>query len=383
MISTDQMRAILSPLDGPAGASVCVVGEGGQDHFYQVDGILDERDVRMERWPPMEHTGSYPRGAAGIARRLAEFGLAAVWVEPGQDGLDWLPDRHWLCRSGVPMMQRAGSALPVGAGLSGTEATLASGADYCVLLEPLPKSVRDSWERRFRGSCMVMELENEEAAPLVAEARAAALVLARLNRLEPALAEALVELVGAVAASTRAGTGICSAEIRRAMVVQGLPTWEAKVLVRGEELRSWRAGIRRAGRRLAMANGCFDLLHPGHLHLLRQAAGFGDYLLVAVNSDISVHGLKGPGRPIQDERLRAEVISALDFVSGVTLFDEVSVLELVEEILPDVLVKGGDYRKEEVVGWREVEAAGGRVVTVPLRAGFSTSNQVARMKGEG
>ena len=74
MISTDQMRAILSSLDGPAGASVCVVGEGGQDHFYQVDGILDERDVRMERWPPMEHTGSYPRGAAGIARRLAEFG---------------------------------------------------------------------------------------------------------------------------------------------------------------------------------------------------------------------------------------------------------------------------------------------------------------------
>ncbi len=133
-----------------------------------------------------------------------------------------------------------------------------------------------------------------------------------------------------------------------------------------------------AGQKIVFTNGCFDLIHPGHTRLFRQAADLGDFLIVGLNSDASVRRLKGPTRPLNDEDARAEVLSALEAVDVVTIFDEDTPLELINALLPDVLVKGGDYRPDQVVGRAEVEAAGGRLVLIPLVPGHSTTGVVER-----
>ena len=135
---------------------------------------------------------------------------------------------------------------------------------------------------------------------------------------------------------------------------------------------------RAIGRKIVFTNGCFDLLHVGHTRLLRKAAEQGDYLIVGLNADASVRRLKGPSRPINAETARAEVLAALESVDAVTLFEEDTPLDLIDAIRPDVLVKGGDYRPEEVVGRDVVEASGGRLVLIPLVEGHSTSNMVRK-----
>jgi D-beta-D-heptose 7-phosphate kinase/D-beta-D-heptose 1-phosphate adenosyltransferase len=135
---------------------------------------------------------------------------------------------------------------------------------------------------------------------------------------------------------------------------------------------------RLAGQRIVFTNGCFDLLHPGHVRLLRLAADQGDYLVVGLNSDASIRRLKGPSRPINTADARAEVLSALEAIDAVTIFDDDTPLDLINALRPDVLVKGGDYRPEEVVGRAEVEAAGGRLVLIPLVQGHSTTGLVHR-----
>jgi len=135
---------------------------------------------------------------------------------------------------------------------------------------------------------------------------------------------------------------------------------------------------RLAGQSIVFTNGCFDILHVGHVRLLGEARALGDYLVVGVNSDASVERLKGPNRPLNPAEARAEVLNALGSVDAVTVFDEDTPLELITSIRPNVLVKGGDYRPEQVVGRDEVEAAGGRLVLVPLIPGHSTSSLVHR-----
>jgi D-beta-D-heptose 7-phosphate kinase / D-beta-D-heptose 1-phosphate adenosyltransferase len=135
---------------------------------------------------------------------------------------------------------------------------------------------------------------------------------------------------------------------------------------------------RSAGQSVVFTNGCFDLLHVGHARLLRESAELGDFLVVGLNSDESVRRLKGPDRPINHEADRAELLAALDSVDAVTLFVEDTPLELIEAIRPDVLVKGGDYHPEEVVGRDVVEASGGRLVLIPLVEGKSTTDMVRR-----
>jgi len=135
------------------------------------------------------------------------------------------------------------------------------------------------------------------------------------------------------------------------------------------------------GQRVVLTNGCFDLLHPGHVALLEAARGLGDVLLVALNSDASVRELKGPGRPLIPERERALALLALEAVDRVVLYDEPTPLRVIQELLPDVLVKGADWPLERIVGRLEVEAAGGRVVRVPLLEGRSTSALLARLAG--
>jgi rfaE bifunctional protein nucleotidyltransferase chain/domain len=152
-----------------------------------------------------------------------------------------------------------------------------------------------------------------------------------------------------------------------------------KILSR-DELLTERARLRAAGRKLVFTNGVFDLLHVGHVRYLAEARALGDALVVAVNSDRTVRDLKGAGRPLMNHDERAEILAALRAVSYVTIFDDISPRSLIAELLPDVLVKGGDYALDEIHGREEVEAAGGRVVSLPFVAGVSSSTIIGRMK---
>ncbi len=143
-----------------------------------------------------------------------------------------------------------------------------------------------------------------------------------------------------------------------------------------EQRRRWKL----AGRTVVFTNGCYDLLHPGHVRLLERCRSMGDVLILALNSDAGVRRMKGPSRPLLDESERAEVALALEAVDAVTLFDEETPRELIAEILPDVLVKGADW-SHFIAGREEVEAAGGKVVAAPLEPGYSTTNIVNTIVG--
>jgi rfaE bifunctional protein nucleotidyltransferase chain/domain len=137
---------------------------------------------------------------------------------------------------------------------------------------------------------------------------------------------------------------------------------------------------KRNGRRVVFTNGCFDLLHLGHLWCLEKARSLGDALVVGINNDASVRELKGEGRPAIPAAERAEILSALEFVDGVVIFDELTPLRIIASLLPDVLVKGGDWRPDQVVGREEVEAAGGRVEVIPFLPGHSTTNILRKIR---
>lgn len=151
-------------------------------------------------------------------------------------------------------------------------------------------------------------------------------------------------------------------------------------VVTQDELIFHVAEARRNGKRVVFTNGCFDLLHPGHTRGLEAARAMGDVLVVAINSDSSVRFLKGEDRPVIPQEERAEILAALEAVDYVVIFDELTPKELIARVLPDVLVKGGDWGRNEVVGREEVEAAGGRVESVSLVAGFSTSAILERIR---
>jgi D-beta-D-heptose 7-phosphate kinase/D-beta-D-heptose 1-phosphate adenosyltransferase len=147
-----------------------------------------------------------------------------------------------------------------------------------------------------------------------------------------------------------------------------------------EKMLGERERLRSRGRRLVFTNGVFDLLHVGHVRYLAQARSLGDALLVAINSDRTVRELKGPNRPIFDQAERAEILAALRYVDYVTIFDDVSPRSLIAKLRPDVLVKGGDYQLDEIHGREEVEAAGGKVISLPFVEGASTTTLIERMK---
>src|SRR6185503_7286556 len=147
-----------------------------------------------------------------------------------------------------------------------------------------------------------------------------------------------------------------------------------------EQLLGVRQGLRAEGKRLVFTNGVFDLLHVGHVRYLAEARALGDALLVAINSDRKVRELKGDGRPIVNQDERAEILSALRYVDYVTIFDDISPRSLIAKLLPDVLVKGGDYNLDEIHGREEVQAGGGKVVALPFVEGSSTSGMIEKMR---
>ena len=136
----------------------------------------------------------------------------------------------------------------------------------------------------------------------------------------------------------------------------------------------------RNGWRLVFTNGCFDLLHPGHLQTLENARQLGDCLIVGLNSDTSTRQLKGPGRPLIPELERAEILAALESVDTVVIFDDLTPRNVIAHLLPDVLVKGADWDSEQIVGREEVEAAGGQVVSMPIVPGYSTSEILRKIR---
>jgi D-beta-D-heptose 7-phosphate kinase/D-beta-D-heptose 1-phosphate adenosyltransferase len=208
----------------------------------------------------------------------------------------------------------------------------------------------------------------DTAIAVLALALAASSPLLEAAQLANAAAGVAVCQVGAVAVS--------AASIRDALAAHP----DGKLLSRHElaaRAVTWRA----EGKRVVFSNGCFDLLHAGHLALLSHAAKLGDVLVLAINSDASVRRLKGAERPLVPQAERAALLAALTFVDAVTIFDEDTPLAVLQTVKPHVLVKGGDYQPSEVIGRELVEGAGGRVVIVPLTPEKSTSSLVARIRG--
>ena len=210
----------------------------------------------------------------------------------------------------------------------------------------------------------------DTAIAVLALALADAAPLAHAAQLANAAAGVAVCQVGAVAVS--------AASIRDALASRP----DGKLLAR-HDLAARAATWRSAGKRIVFTNGCFDLLHAGHLALLAHAARLGDVLVLAINSDASVRRLKGPQRPLVPQAERAALLAALTYVDAVTIFEEDTPLAVLQAVRPDVLVKGGDYQASEVVGHELVEAGGGRVEIVPLMPERSTTSLVERIRGSG
>lgn len=151
-----------------------------------------------------------------------------------------------------------------------------------------------------------------------------------------------------------------------------------KILSR-EQLKKEIERLRQGGKKIAFTNGCFDILHVGHVRYLRDARRTGDVLILALNSDASVRAIKGEKRPLVPEAERADVVASLEAVDYVTIFDELTPLELIEFLQPDVIVKGGDWSEENVVGRQSVRKWGGKVVIIPETKGASTTNIVEKI----
>ena len=190
----------------------------------------------------------------------------------------------------------------------------------------------------------------------------------------------LANAAAAIVVGKRGTATVTARELRGRILPHAAWAAEDKIMFDAagldERLARWRA----QGLRIGFTNGCFDLLHPGHVKLLAEARAACDRLVVGLNSDKSVGGLKGPGRPIQDQRARAEVLAALEAVDLIAVFDEPTPLELIRRVRPKVLVKGADYSLDQVVGREIVEADGGEVILVDLVAGHSTSALVAQSR---
>jgi D-beta-D-heptose 7-phosphate kinase / D-beta-D-heptose 1-phosphate adenosyltransferase len=209
-------------------------------------------------------------------------------------------------------------------------------------------------------------------------AAALALALAAGADWEAALRTA--NAAAAVAVGKKGTATVTPAELRRKILPTASLAAEEKIVGTGGDLETHLLPWRRQELRIGFTNGCFDILHPGHVKVLTAARGACDRLIVGLNSDASVRRLKGEGRPVQDERARAEVLAALEAVDLVVLFEEDTPIKLIAQVRPSVLVKGGDYAREQVIGREIVEANGGEVMLVDILAGFSTTSLVKRAR---
>jgi D-beta-D-heptose 7-phosphate kinase/D-beta-D-heptose 1-phosphate adenosyltransferase len=191
----------------------------------------------------------------------------------------------------------------------------------------------------------------------------------------------LASAAASVAVGKKGTASVTPSELRRQILPHAFLAAEEKIVADEDALKTRLEDWRAQGLRVGFTNGCFDILHPGHVKVLTAARAACDRLIVGLNSDASVKRLKGEERPVQGERARAEVLAVLEAVDLVVIFEEDTPLKLIEKIKPSVLVKGGDYTREQVVGHDIVEAHGGEVVLVDVLAGFSTTSLVERARG--
>ncbi|MEQ9169745.1 MAG: D-glycero-beta-D-manno-heptose-7-phosphate kinase [Rhodospirillales bacterium] len=309
-----------------AGATVIVDPKGNDYGRYRGAGILTPnlKELAAATGKPVDTDDTVIAAARGLVDGL---GLTAVLVTRSRDGMTLVP---------------------------------AEGA-----VVHLPAEAREVFDVSGAGDTVVATL----AACLAAGAD--------LGR-----AAALANLAAGIVVA-KVGTAVAYAgDLIAQLHHQDLSDAEAKVLTL-EQMLEQAAAWRRRGLTVGFTNGCFDLLHPGHVSLLRQAKGQCDRLVVGLNSDASVKRLKGEDRPVQGEAARAAVLASLAGVDAVVLFAEDTPLALIEGLLPEVLVKGADYRVDQVVGREAVEAAGGRVHLADLAPGHSTTATIARLAGQG
>ena len=190
----------------------------------------------------------------------------------------------------------------------------------------------------------------------------------------------IANTAAAIAVSKKGTAIVARAELRRKILPHASLAAEEKIVAACGDLDAQLGDWRTQGLRIGFTNGCFDILHPGHVKVLTAARGACDRLIVGLNSDASVRRLKGEGRPVQDERARAEVLAALEAVDLVVIFAEDTPIDLIMQVNPKVLVKGGDYTREQVVGHEFVIAHGGAVILVNILEGFSTTALVERAR---
>src|SRR6202790_3639608 len=190
----------------------------------------------------------------------------------------------------------------------------------------------------------------------------------------------MANAAAAVAVSKKGTAIVTSAELRRRILPHAFLAAEEKIIAAGGDLDTHLLDWRKQGLRIGFTNGCFDILHPGHVKMLTAARAACDRLIVGLNSDASTKRLKGEGRPVQDERARSEVLAALEAVDLVAIFEDDTPIRLIAQIKPSVLVKGGDYAREQVIGHEIVAANGGEIVLVDILEGFSTTSLVRRAR---
>ncbi len=293
------------------------------------------------------------RGASGITPNTAELELAAGIKTASLDELTAAADRlidaidlEWLLTTRGPkgmVVSRRGGIQPMAIPAQAKEVYDVSGAGDTVIA--------------VTAACLACGLDIGNAATIANTA--AGIVVGKLGT-QPILRN---ELEAALKAGVDFGGGGGSVKILSPPVA-------------AHQVRSWQS----AGKTVVFTNGCFDLLHPGHIHVLHEAKALGDRLVVGLNSDASVRRLKGPNRPILSERDRAALLSALEDVDAVVLFSEDTPIELIALLKPDILVKGDDYRIDQVVGREIVTAYGGQVMLVPLLRGYSTTGIANRIQ---
>ena len=147
-----------------------------------------------------------------------------------------------------------------------------------------------------------------------------------------------------------------------------------------QEIKKETDKLKTEGKKIVFTNGCFDILHPGHTRYLYSARELGDYLVVAVNSDRSTQAIKGPGRPINSQETRADLLAALDFVDGVVIFEEDDPFKVIEFLMPNILVKGGDWAEDEIIGADVVKQGGGAVKRIPYISGHATTDIIKKIR---
>ncbi len=293
------------------------------------------------------------RGASGITPNTAELELAAGVRTESLDALCAAADRmidatdlEWLLTTRGPkgmVVSRRGNMQPMAIPAVAKEVYDVSGAGDTVIA--------------VSAACLACGMDIREAAAIANTA--AGIVVGKLGT-QPILRS---ELETVLQAGVDPGSGCGAVKILSAQAA-------------AHQVRSWQS----TGKTVVFTNGCFDLLHPGHIHILHEAKALGDRLVVGLNSDTSVRRLKGPSRPILGERDRAALLSALEDVDAVVLFSEDTPIELITLLQPDILVKGDDYRIDQVVGREVVTAYGGKVILVPLLRGYSTTGIAHRIQ---